>query len=74
MKLWQYSGNRLKITAIDGSTFTGMYDHYTSELDNPDGIATISLRPDHNPDRILIEFEESEIAEIEIIPALADVV
>ena len=63
MKLWEFSGKDVKIVDIDGRTFTGNVDHYTSELD-PNGIASISLAPDDRSD-ILINFEESEIARIE---------
>ena len=68
MKLWEYSGKRIKITAINGQVFEGYGDHYTSELDNPDGIPTLSLDPD-NEDGMFIEFSESEIAKIETLPS-----
>ena len=66
MKLWEYSGKDVIIVDIDGRTFTGNVDHYTSELDDPNGIASISLAPDNRSD-ILINFEESEIARIECL-------
>ena len=66
MKLWEYSGKRVRITAIDGQVFVGFGDHYTSALDAPNGVATLSLDPDGRDD-VYINFEESEIAVIELI-------
>ena len=57
---------KIKITNIDGETFTGFADYFTSELNSPDGFASLSIRPD-NEKGILISFEEPEIAGIEII-------
>jgi len=71
MKLWEYSGKRVRIIDIDGQRHVGFIEFYTSELDDPDGIACLSLRPDYNPDRILIDFTESEIADIEVLSANA---
>jgi len=68
MKLWEYEGKYLRIIDVDGDSFVGRYDYYTSELDAPDGIASLTIRPlGSNPDKILIQFTESEIASIEII-------
>ena len=64
MKLWEYSGNDVKIIDIDGQVFKGNVDHYTSELDNPDEIASISLSLD-NGSAVLINFDATEIASIE---------
>ena len=61
-----YEGKRVVITDVDGVTHTGLLEFYTSELDDPDGIASISLAPDDRRD-ILINFEESEIARIECL-------
>ena len=65
MKLWKYNGKHVRIQTDDGQIFTGIAQDYTSELDNPDGVACISIGN--------IEFEESEIASIEIIHASAPV-
>ena len=73
MDLWKYSGKRIKITAIDGQVFIGFGDHYTSEHDNPEGVATLSLAPDGEKG-ILVELEESEIISIEIIPTASALV
>ena len=67
MKLWEYSGKRTKITAIDGQVFSGLADLYTSELDNPSGVESLCVWVDDSEK--LIEFELSEIVNIEIIAA-----
>jgi len=59
MKLWHYEGKQIKITTVNGRIFEGVAHDYTSELDNPDEVACISIGN--------IEFEENEIARIEII-------
>ena len=64
MKLWEYSGKRVSIIDVDGKAHKGFVDFYTSELDEPDGVATISLRPD-NSIGMLIDFTAGEIASIE---------
>jgi len=61
MNLWEYSGKQIRITTVSGRVFDGLAQDYTSELDNPDGVACISIGN--------IEFEESEIAHIEVIPS-----
>jgi len=61
MNLYEYTGKRIKITTIRGRVFEGIAQDYTSALDNPDGVNCISIGN--------IEFEESEIANIEIITA-----
>jgi len=66
--MWEYEDARVKITDVDGQVFTGIVDHYTSELDDPDGIESLSLEPDGRND-ILINFTEAEIAGIEVIDA-----
>jgi len=77
MKLYEYYGKRIKITDVDGQTFIGLGDNYTSELDDPDGVASLTLNPD-NRDNVLISFTESEIAYIEVLsvdaPIMANVV
>ena len=68
MKLWEYSGKLIKIRTRLGKTFEGMGDLYTSTLDNPDGVECISVWTENG---ILYEFEEYEIASIEIVHAPA---
>ena len=62
MKLWQYGGKHVKIVTFGGQVFCGVAQDYVSELDNPDGVACISIGD--------IEFEESEIASIEYAAAI----
>ena len=61
MKLWQYGGKHVKIITFDGQVFCGVAQDFVSELDNPDGAACISIGN--------VEFEESEIAHVEIVAA-----
>jgi hypothetical protein len=68
MKLYDYVGLRIRIIDDDGNITTGLADFYTSELDDPDGAASLSIRPDGTLG-VLFEFEENEIAHIEIIDA-----
>ena len=56
------------IVDVDGGKFEGVADLYTSALDNPNGVASIAIRQS-NKRGILIEFEEPEIASIELISA-----
>lgn len=57
--------------------FIGLADLYTSALDNPDGVETLSIWQDGQKNN-LIEFEKREIAGIEIIhsnvPVMAEAV
>jgi len=68
MNLCHYWGKRVRITAEDGQVLVGNASYYTSEHDDPDGVASLSLEVDGR-DGILISVEESEIASIEIITA-----
>lgn len=65
MKLWEFHNKWIKITDIDGQIFTGRADLYTSELDNPDGVESLCIWQSGSEN--LIEFEEHEIAHIELI-------
>lgn len=71
MKLWEYSGKRIKITSTNGRVFTGIADFYTSALDNPDEVESLSIWQDDTD--ALIEFAKNRITHIEIIPAIASV-
>ena len=46
MKLWAYSGKKIRIVCIDGQKLEGMGYGYTSALDDPDGKASIIIRED----------------------------
>ena len=66
MSLWKYSGQFVKLIDIDNRNHIGIVEFYTSEYDDPDGIASISLRP-YDTEGILIDFTESEIINIELV-------
>ena len=66
MRLWEYSGKMMKIKTRCGKIFEGIGDLYTSALDNPDGAECISMWTENGS---LYEFEESEIASIEVVHA-----
>ena len=70
MNLWEYSGKHIRIATCVGQVFEGIAQDYVSELDNPDGVACISIGD--------IEFEEPEIVNIEVIssntPAVAEAI
>ena len=59
MELGQYSGKNIRITLTNGKVFEGIGHYYTSELDNPDGIASICVGD--------YELYENEIANIEVL-------
>ena len=59
MKLWEYIGKQIKLTTVNGRVFEGTAQDYISELDNPDGMACISIGD--------IEFEEREIEQIVVV-------
>ena len=66
MRLWEYSGKMIKIKTRWGKTFEGMGDLYANALDNPEGVECISVCTEKG---VLYEFEESEIASIEVVHA-----
>ena len=72
MNLWEYSGKHVRIIDVDNRKHMGFVEFYTSELDDFDGVASISLRP-YNTEGFLIDFTEPEIAGIEIITANSNV-
>jgi hypothetical protein len=57
MKLWRYEGKNVRITTDCGHEFVGMAYDYTSALDNPNNIASISIGD--------VELFEDEIVSIE---------
>ena len=59
MKIWEASGENVRITLNNGKTFEGIGEYFTSDLDNPSGIASICVG--------LYELYENEIASIEPI-------
>ena len=65
MDIHNYCGKHVSITDIDGKVFRGYAAYYTSELDDPDGIASLSIEPD-GEDGHLISFTADEISHIEL--------
>lgn len=43
MKLWEASGHNVIVHLKNGHVITGMADCYTSELDEPEGVASIII-------------------------------
>ena len=70
MSLWDYTNKCVKIVDVDGRIHEGLVEFYTSELDNIDGVASISIRPD-GTQGILIELSEDEVVNIEVTPSSA---
>ncbi|MCL1999502.1 MAG: hypothetical protein FWG65_12125 [Turicibacter sp.] len=69
MKLYEYESKIVKVVDTDGDVFIGFVDFYTSALDEPDGIPSITMIPHNIPDwdkNALLGIYENEIASIEI--------
>ena len=72
MNLWSYIGKQVKIIDISGNVAIGLADIYIPAEDNENEVASLILAPDEND--VMWEFEENEIASIEIIPAAASAI
>ena len=59
MKIWEASGKNVRITVDTGQVFEGVGEYLTSDLDNPNGIASICVGD--------YELYENEIVSIEPI-------
>ncbi|MBQ3006760.1 MAG: hypothetical protein IJD78_04275 [Clostridia bacterium] len=59
MKLYEYSGKKVKITSFDGKEFSGIACDFIPAQDNTPEIASISIDE--------IEFYENEIKSITVI-------
>jgi hypothetical protein len=57
MKVWEFCGKNVKVIDVGGRVFEGKVNDYTSELDNPNGKASMGIRN--------IVIYEDEIASIE---------
>jgi len=68
MKIYDYWGKRVKITTADGQIFIGHVAYYTSELDDPNGIESISVEVD-GKENVLFGFTKKDITDIEILTA-----
>jgi len=67
MDLWKYEGKQVKILDTDGDIFVGYADIYHDADDAANGIAALTCIPLGGTPDMLIDFEESEIASIEIV-------
>ena len=68
MCLWKYDGRKVKITDVYGKTVIGVADYHSAE-NNASGLDSLAIETNENSDGILIEFEEPEIAHVEVIYA-----
>ena len=68
LKLWKYDGKTVKITNIDGQTFFGTADCHSADK-NASGIQSLTIETFYSSDGMLIDFEEQNIASIELISA-----
>lgn len=59
MKLYKFSGKRVKLITKDGDVYTGMAYDYIPAQDNPDNVACITVND--------FEFSETEIESITFI-------
>lgn len=59
MKLWEYSGKKVRLITDDNQVFQGTAYDYSPPQDNEPEIATISID--------VYEFREDEIKSIEVI-------
>ena len=66
MDLRIYDGKIVRITDIDGETFAGFADYHDAE-NNSNGISSLSVIIDGNVDKVAYDFEETDIASVEII-------
>ena len=66
MNLWMYEGKKIKLTSITGRTYVGIADIYHEAEDNESELASLSVEM---ADGAYIDFDEPEIASIEIIEA-----
>lgn len=65
MNLWEYSGQNVKITFIDGKVLTGRVSYFTSALDNEPQPASLTIETDKTD--ALVECLEPEIKKVELI-------
>lgn len=65
MKLWTYVGKFVLIETIDGKKYIGEATGYDSAEDNLSGEDSLNL--DIGLEKVLLDFDESEIKSIQII-------
>lgn len=65
MNLWEYSGKRVRVIDIDDKEWIGKCEGYTSDVDNENGIASITIMTEpYNGTICLYENEIKSIEEI----------
>ena len=65
MNLWMYNGKKVKIIDLNGQTFVGIADYHSAE-NNTSGVDSLAIEISDSDEGILYEFEEHEIASIEL--------
>lgn len=65
MKLWEFSGKRIRVTFDDGQELVGVACDYTSALDNEPDPESISI--DTGVPGMLTEIYACEIKSIEVL-------
>lgn len=65
MDLWKYTGKKVKLVDIDNKEWVGKCEGYTSDVDNDNGVASITIMTD--PYEGTICFYENEIKSIKEI-------
>ena len=67
MQLWKYEGKQVKLLDSDGDVFVGYADIYHGADDTASGFASLTVIPHGSDYDSAIDFDENEIASIEII-------
>jgi len=68
-ELYEYEDKQVRITDVNFKVWVGFVDMYTSELDDPNGIETISIIPNGTTGRT-VSFAETDISAIEVLETL----
>ncbi|MCL1999504.1 MAG: hypothetical protein FWG65_12135 [Turicibacter sp.] len=66
MELHKYEFKRVRVVATNGKVFVGFVDVYTHELDDPDGLESIAVKPDGTTGYV-VGFYEKDIVSIEVL-------
>lgn len=64
--LYDYHGENVYITFVDGDTLSGKAVYYTSALDDPDGRANLSIERSKDSGYLIAAYAD-EIADIRIL-------
>ena len=66
MNLRKFDGRKVKITDVYGQTVIGIADYHSAE-DNASGIDSLTIETSENQSGMSIDFEEPEIANVELV-------